>query len=63
MARTIKATFEISEDSNLGSMKLTIGRKAVTFDDLTEKERIHMLNLWGGMYRLHYECYFKEKEE
>ena len=41
MARTIKATFEISEDSDLGSLKFTIGRKTVTFDDLTVKERIH----------------------
>ena len=57
-ARTIKATIEISEDSNLAGVKFTCGKKTITLDDMTERERIKMLNAWAGYYRLFYECYF-----
>lgn len=61
--RTIKATFDISEDSDLAGVKFTCGKKTITFDDMTEKERIKMLNAWSGHFSLFYRCYFKDKEE
>lgn len=62
-ARTIKAIFEISEDSNIAGVKFTCGKKTITFDDMTERERIKMLNAWAGHYRLFYRCYFNEDKK
>ena len=61
--RTIKATFEISEDNDLAGVKFTCGKKTIAFDDLTDKEQVKMLNAWGGHYRLFYETYFGDRRK
>lgn len=58
-ARDIKAVFEISEESNNASVKFSSGNKTITFDDMTEAERVKMLNTWAGFYQLFYDVYFK----
>jgi len=61
--RTIKATFNISEDSNNAGVKF-YGEKGrvVQWEDLSRKEQIKMLNAWAGMHGL-FSRFVKEAEE
>lgn len=62
-ARVIKAVFEISEDSHNAGVKFSSGNKTITFDDMTEAERVKMLDSWAGFYKLFYDVYFKGSKE
>lgn len=53
-ARTIKATFEIREDSNNAGVVFYIGGRKSEWNALTAKEQVKMLNAWAGMYELFY---------
>lgn len=51
--RTIKATFDISEDSNNAGVKFYGEKgKVVQWEDLSRTEQIKMLNAWAGMLDL-----------
>lgn len=62
-ARTIKAIFEISEDSNLSGVEFKVGRTQIQWEDMTNKEQVKMLNAWGGMYKLFYNCYVENEKD
>lgn len=53
-SRTIKATFEIREDSQNAGVCFYIGGKKSEWSALTAKEQLKMLNAWAGMYELFY---------
>lgn len=53
-SRTIKATFEIREDSQNAGVCFYIGGKKSEWSALTAKEQVKMLNAWAGMYELFY---------
>lgn len=53
-SRTIKATFEIREDSQNAGVCFYIGGKKSDWKALTAKEQVKMLNAWAGMYELFY---------
>lgn len=66
--RTIKATFEISEDSGIGGLSFSYedieGQEGrIKIESLTKKEVEKMLNCWARMYELVYNAYFKEGKE
>ena len=52
--RTIKAVFEISEDSDLAGVQFKVGNKTIQWNELSSKEQIKMLNAWAGHYQLFY---------
>ena len=53
-SRTIKATFEIREDSQNAGVCFYIGGKKSEWSAITAKEQVKMLNAWAGMYELFY---------
>lgn len=53
-SRTIKATFEIREESQNAGVCFYIGGKKSKWNALTAKEQVKMLNAWAGMYELFY---------
>lgn len=61
--RTIKATFNISEDSNNAGVKFYGEKgKVVQWEDLSRTEQIKMLNAWAGMLDL-FSRFVKEEEK
>lgn len=50
--RTIKAIFEVAEDSNLAAIYFKVGNKRIDWGELTRMEQIHILNAWAGHYQL-----------
>lgn len=60
--RTIKAVFEIQEDSTLAGVQFKIGNKIVHWDKLSRQEQIRMLNAWSGHWKLFRE-FLKEKDD
>ena len=60
--RTVKAIFEISEESNLAGVQFKVGNKKLDWNELTKKEQIKMLNAWAGHHQLFYR-FCKEAEE
>ena len=61
-SRTIKATFEIREDSHNAGVCFYIGGKKSEWNALTAREQVKMLNAWTGMYQL-FSRFLKEEEE
>lgn len=61
--RVIKATFDISEDSNNAGVKFYGEKgKVVQWEDLSRTEQIKMLNAWAGMCDL-FSRFVKEGEK
>ena len=61
--RTIKATFDISEDSHNAGVKFYGEKgKVVQWEDLSRTEQIKMLNAWAGMLDL-FSRFVKEEEK
>lgn len=61
--RVIKATFDISEDSNNAGVKFYGEKgKVVQWSDLSRTEQIKMLNAWAGMHGL-FSRFVKEEEK
>jgi hypothetical protein len=52
--RTIKATFEIEEDSDIAGVLFECDGNTIQWQDLTRLEQIRMLNAWVGHYKLFY---------
>lgn len=50
--RTIKAIFEVAEDSDLAGIHFKVGNKSIDWGELTRMEQIHILNAWAGHYQL-----------
>lgn len=61
-ARKVKATFEIREDYDNAGVVFYTGGKKTTWNDLTAKEQVRMLNAWANMYQLFYR-FLKEEEQ
>ena len=51
-SRTIKAIFEVEEDSDLAALHFKVGNKRIDWSDLTRMEQIRILNAWAGHYKL-----------
>lgn len=60
MSRTIKAIFDVSDDSDLAAVYFKAGNKKIYWSELTRMEQIHMLNAWAGHYTL-YSKFLKEE--
>ena len=60
--RTIKATIEVREDSNLAALKLTTKNKQIEWEELTKREKIHLINALLGYWEL-YQRVFNETKD
>lgn len=52
--RTIKAIFEIEENSNIAGVMFEYEGKTIRWEDLSRLEQIRMLNGWVAHYELFY---------
>jgi len=60
--RTIKATFNIQEGSDLAGVKFYGEKgKVIHWSDLSRMEQIHMLNAWAWHHEL-FSRFLKEEE-
>jgi hypothetical protein len=60
--RTIKAIFEIQEDSDLAGVHFECDGKTMEWQDLSRLEQIRMLNAWLGHRQL-FERFVKKEEQ
>ena len=60
--RTIKAIFEIQEDSNIAGVHFKSGGKTLDWRDLSKLEQIRMLNAWLEHRKL-FEQFVKKEEQ
>lgn len=59
--RTIKAIFEIEEDSNIAGVMFECEGKTIQWQDMSRLEQIRMLNAWAGHCKL-FSRFLKEED-
>lgn len=59
--RTIKAIFEIEEDSNIAGVMFECEGKTIQWQDMSRLEQIRMLNAWASHHQL-FSRFLKEED-
>lgn len=59
--RSIKAIFEIEEDSDIAGVMFECEGKTIQWENLSRLEQIRMLNAWAGHYKL-FSRFLKEED-